>query len=128
MTRSHFDGLRPARKPIASVIAVGVLFLALGALDIYRGIDPLFQSGRARLAGDDVLVLAIGIAALVGGIFVLRGHNWARWLLLGWMVLHVVISVGQPAALAAHVVIFGFVAWLLFRRRASASFAGVVRE
>jgi hypothetical protein len=38
------------------------------------------------------------------------------------MALHVAISVGQPAQLAAHLVIFGFVAFLLFRSQASECF------
>ena len=111
------------RRPIPSLIVVAVLFLAIGVLDVVRGVAPLFQSAsHAHLAGDDVLVLAIGVVALIGGIFLLRGRNWARWLLAGWMLLHVVISVGQPYELAAHVVIFGFLTFLLFRSRATEYF------
>jgi hypothetical protein len=109
------------RKIIPSILAVGVLFLALGVLDVWRGVAPLFD-GHPRLAGDDMLVLAIGIAALIGGTFVLRGHNWARWLLAAWMALHVAISVGKPTVLVAHLLIFGFITFLLFRLPASAHF------
>lgn len=110
------------RRAIPSVLAVGVLFLALGVLDLWRGLAPL--AGPAHhLAGDDLLVLAIGVAALVGGYSVLRGWNWARWLLAAWMALHVAISVGKPAQLVAHLVIFGCVAFLLFRQGAAAHFA-----
>jgi hypothetical protein len=108
------------RKPSPSILCVGLLFLALGVLDVWRGVAPLAGSGR--LAADDVQVLAIGVAALIGGSYVLRGRNWARWLLAGWMALHVVISAGRPAELGAHLVIFGCVAFLLFRARASAWF------
>jgi hypothetical protein len=111
------------RKTIPSILVVGVLFLALGVLDVWRGVAPLFDSGGPpRLAGDDVLVLAIGVAALIGGTFVLRGRNWARWLLAAWMAFHVAISVGKPTELAAHIVIFGLIAFLLFRPPASAYF------
>jgi hypothetical protein len=106
-----------ARRRMPSILAVGVLFLALGVLDVYRGVAPLFGTASA-LATDDMQVLAIGIAALVGGSFVLRGHNWARWLLAVWMLLHVAISVGEPDKLIAHLLIFGFLAFLLFRPRA----------
>ena len=109
------------RKSSPSILVVGVLFLALGVLDVWRGVAPLFD-GHSRLAGDDLLVLAIGIAALIGGTFVLRGRNWARWLLAAWMAFHVAISVGKPTALVAHLVIFGFIAFLLFRPPASAHF------
>ena len=111
------------RRPIRSILVVGVLFLVLGVLDVWRGVAPLFNAGgHPRLAGDDVLVLAIGVAALIGGTFVLQGRNLARWLLAAWMALHVAISVGKPAALAAHLVIFGFVTFLLFRPPASVHF------
>jgi hypothetical protein len=111
------------RKPITSILVVGIIFLALGVLDVWRGVAPLFGAGAPpRLAGDDVLVLLIGVAALVGGTFVLRGQNWARWLLAAWMAFHVAISVGKPTTLVAHLVIFGFIAFLLFRPPASAHF------
>jgi hypothetical protein len=124
MTSSSSTHERAARTTIRSVRVVGALFLVLGALDLWRGLAPLFASRpHWHMATDDVEVLAIGIAAIVGGIYVLRGANWARWLLAAWMALHVAISIGQPTALIAHLVIFGFVAWLLFRSGASPHFA-----
>ena len=123
MTPSNSGQAQNARKPLRSVLAIGILFLALGVLDVYRGNAPLVGPVPSpHLAADDLQVLAVGVAALVGGIYVVRGRNWARWLLAGWMALHVVISVGQPAALGAHLAIFGFVAYLLFRSRSSVHF------
>ena len=109
------------RKTIPSIVVIGVLFLVLGVLDVWRGVAPLL-SGQPRLATDDMQVLAIGVAALIGGTFLLRGRNWARWLLAAWMALHVAISIGQPIAFVAHLAIFGFIAFLLFRSNASACF------
>ena len=124
MTSSIASQERAVRPRIRSVLVVGVLFLILGALDLWRGLAPLFASApHWHMAADDVEVLAIGVAAIVGGIYVLRGANWARWLLAAWMALHVAISIGQPTALIAHLVIFGFVVWLLFRSGASQHFA-----
>jgi hypothetical protein len=124
MTNPNLIPARAARTTQRSVIAVGVLFLVLGALDLYRGVAPLLASApRWQMGGDDVMVLAIGVAAIVGGIYVMRGANWARWLLAVWMALHVAISIGEPRALLGHVVIFGFVAYLLFNSRASVHFA-----
>ena len=129
MTTPDSDQAKNGVKPARSVVAVGVLFLGLGVLDLYRGLAPLFSSGQAsHLATDDLQVLAIGVAALVGGIYVARGRNWARWLLAAWMALHVAISVGQPAALAAHLAIFGFITYVLFRSRTSAYFGPTPRE
>ena len=115
---------RGTRTRIRSVLAVGVLFVALGALDVYQGVVPIVSSiGQSRLAGDDVLVLAIGIAALIGGWQLFRGRNWARWLLVAWMALHVAVSAGRPATLGAHLAIFGGIAFLLFRSHATPHFA-----
>ena len=96
---------------------------------MWRGGAPLVGPGRLpRLAGDDVLVLAIGVAALIGGGAVLHGRNWARWLLVGWLALHVAVSAGHPAQLGAHVVLVGAVAFVLFWARAAPSFRTSARE
>jgi hypothetical protein len=105
------------------VIVVALIFLALGVLDIVRGLAPLFASApHWHMAMDDVEVLAIGVAAIVGGVYLLKGRNWARWLLAVWMAFHVAISIGQPRQLIAHILIFGCIAFVLFRPRASAYF------
>jgi hypothetical protein len=44
---------------------------------------------------DIALVSISGILALLSGVFMLRGANWARWLCIVWMALHVVISLGH---------------------------------
>ncbi len=114
MAAGHLSpGSLALRKPPLSIAIVGALFLALAALDLYRGLAPLFGAGH--LAGDDLLVLAIGVAAAVGAVFVYLGHEWARWLLAAWMALHVAISVGDASKLVMHAVIFGLIAFLLFR-------------
>lgn len=107
------------RKPLPSVITVAVLFLLLGCMDLYLGLAPLLQ---ARLAGDDVLVAGLGVAAAVGGAFLLLGYNWARWLLAGWMALHVALSFPAPFRVVAHILIFAFITFLLFRRGAAEHF------
>jgi hypothetical protein len=108
------------RKPPLSIMVIAALFLAVGGLDLYRGLVPLFQ---ARLAGDDVLVFALGAAAVVGAVFLLYGRNWARWLLAAWMAFHVVVSFGHPQfQLIAHVVIFGLIAFALFRGQVAGYF------
>lgn len=110
-----------SRKRPVFVLVIGVLFIAIGLLDIWLGVSPL-ASKAARLASDDLLVASIGIFALVGGIYVLQGRNWARWLLAAWMVLHVALSIRQPYALLGHVVIFGLILAGLFYPAASAYF------
>lgn len=101
------------RKPPPSIAIVAALFLAVACLDFYRGAAPLFQAGR--LHGDDVTVLAIAVAALVGAIFLVRGHDWARWLLAAWMALHVALSIDRLWPLLVHTLVFALLLFFLFR-------------
>ena len=53
---------------------------------------------------------------LIAGLFMLRRHNWARWLALAWMAFHVALSAFPPFhGLVFHVLILGGIAYLLFR-------------
>ena len=110
----------PKKRPIFTVV-IGVVFIATGLLEIWRGATPL-TSGAAHLTGEDFAVLSIGIAALLGGIFVLKGRDWARWLLAIWMALHVALSIRDPYVLLAHLVIFALLLAGLFHPAASSYF------
>ncbi len=112
------------RKPPPAIAVVCALFLAVGCLDLYKGLAPLVQAGR--LHGDDVIVLALGVAAVAGAAFVLYGHNWARWLLAAWAALHVAISIGDVRQLVGHIVIFSVLLFFLFRRGARPHFRRAV--
>lgn len=121
MNISLQGGAQTPRKRPVSVVVVAVAFMAIGLLDIWRGAAPL--AGKpAHLAGDDLAVLSIGMIALLGSICVLKGHDWARWLLAAWMALHVALSIQQPYVLLGHVVIFGLVLAGLFHPAASTYF------
>jgi hypothetical protein len=37
-------------------------------------------------------LLLVGILGMLGGIFLIRGHSWARWLVLAWLAFHVAVS------------------------------------
>jgi len=111
---------RPTRMPPPSILVIGVLFLVLGGFDLFRGLAPALRPPGA-VAADDLWVLAVGVAALVGGAFVIRGGNWARWLLAAWMAFHVALSIRQAGPLAAHVLIFGVITYFLFFRAAAAA-------
>jgi hypothetical protein len=55
------------------------------------------------------------LLAIASGAFMLRGHNWARWLALVWMAFHVAISFPVHRQMAVHSAIFAGIAWVLFR-------------
>ena len=68
-------------------------------------------------------VLFVRLLAILGGIFLLRGANWARWLLLAWISYHVVLSAfHSPSELLVHSAICALVAWVFFRQQATAYF------
>ena len=48
------------------------------------------------LVNEFVWISVLGAAAVVAGIFMLKGRSWARWLALVWIASHVVISAFHP--------------------------------
>ena len=109
------------RKPPLAVFTTGCLFVLAGLIGVaYHGYE-LTEAAvwDARLAG---MLLVRGLA-IVGGIFLLRGANWARWLLIAWMGFHTVLSLFHSIGQAAmHLVILALVAFLLFRPSSSRFF------
>jgi hypothetical protein len=67
------------------------------------------------LEGENPWILATELVAIVGGAFLLRGKNWARWLVMAWMGFHVAISFNSPRQLVIHGAIFVLFAYFLFR-------------
>jgi hypothetical protein len=63
------------------------------------------------------------LAAVVSGIFMLLGKNWARWLAVAWIAFHVVLSAlhswGEAVMHGLFCVAF---AWILFRPESSRYF------
>ena len=120
MTPSASHGGVAGKRPI-SVTLVGWLFAAAGVVGVaYHGSE---LSLRAPFSSDLILALCVRLLAIAGGVFVLRGADWARWLVLLWMAYHVVLSAFHPLPeLIVHGVILTAVACVLLRRRASAYF------
>lgn len=67
----------------------------------------------------------VRLLAIVCGVFLLRGSNWARWLLLVWLGYHVILSIlHTPLELVVHGVLFAVILYFLFRPQSSAYFRG----
>ncbi len=78
---------------------------------------------------DAVWVELVEIVAVVGGTFMLRGQNWARWLALTWIGFHVVLSAFHtPGEFAVHCVLCALIGWFLFRPEAGRYFRRVSME
>jgi hypothetical protein len=108
-------------KPIT---VVAWLFIAVGAAGLLKDwwplVTPHASEQIARLKADGLSdfgpAWASRLAAIVGGIWLLRGANWARWLLVAWMVFHIGLSaMHSREQLLLHTAIFLPIAWVLFR-------------
>lgn len=105
------------RPPAVTVI--GWLYIVIGGGTFASQFPSLLRGAAA--SGWVELVEALAILA---GIFLLRGHNWARWLAVAWLAFHVAISYPAAGKLAIHAVFLAAIAWFLFRPAAGRYFAG----
>lgn len=105
------------------VTFIGVLFIATGILGLAYHATEL--DVRHLFQDDAAWVIVVRLLAIVGGAFVLRGSNWARWLLVAWAAYHVALSAFHSrSGLITHIVVLAVVSWVLFRPDASAYFRG----
>jgi hypothetical protein len=108
------------RRPF-SVTVISYLFIAAGAIGFAYHVTEFKAQGQFEY--DLALVCFVRLLAILSGLFMLRGHNWARWLLLVWIVYHVILSAFHSLSeLAMHTILLGVVAYFLFRPKASAYF------
>jgi len=74
-------------------------------------------------AGELLLSLFVRLLAIIGGAFTLRGANWARWLLLVWIVYHVYLSFFHTfSGGTMHSVLLVITIYVLFRPKVSEYF------
>jgi hypothetical protein len=83
--------------------------MAVGAV----GCVARFPELMAR-QNNSVWIEVTELLALVAGVFLFRGRNWARWLALVWMAFHVAISFPVVRQVVTHSIIFALIAWVLF--------------
>lgn len=111
-----------SKRPL-SVTLIGWLYIATGAIGFG------FHLGDFRMQNafhsDVVWVEVVRLLAILSGVYMLRGANWARWLAVAWIGFHVVVGAlhswvqfGVHGALCAAFVYF------LFRPVAARYFRG----
>ena len=76
------------KRPLALTIT-GWFFIFAGlggfAYHFYEHLNSGFDT-------EAILVLIVRVAAIIGGVLVLKAYDIGRWLLLAWMAYHVVLS------------------------------------
>ena len=109
------------KRPL-TVTLVAWLFIVAGMVGVTHHASDFDPGGS--LAQGAVWVLLVRVLAIIGGVFVLRGANWARWLVIGWLAFHVALSAmhRDGSGTIAHAALLAAVASLLLRRDASAYF------
>ena len=106
------------QRPL-SLTLVSYLFIAAGVIGIIYHASELKDVATPEVG----LVLFVRVLAIIGGIFSLRGANWARWLLLAWIIYHVILSFFHSTAeLIMHFIIAIVVFLSLFHPKANAYF------
>lgn len=99
------------------VTVFGILFILAG------GVGFAYHLTQRPFERDVILISVIRLLAVLGGVFLFLGHNWARWLLLAWLAFHVVVSAFHSIQeTAAHIVLLVLFAFFLFRSPSSAYF------
>lgn len=108
--------MKTSSRPIGVTI-VACLYILVGA-----GGFALHFPELLKFRGDSISIELTELVAVVTGVFLLRGQNWARWLACAWMAFHVAISFPVIAQAAVHSAFLALVAWALFRRDANRYF------
>jgi len=112
-----------AKRPV-SVTVLGCLILAAGAVGLVYHLQEF--NLQHPFEKDALWVLALRVLAILGGVFMLRGRNWARWLTLAWIAFHVFLSFFHSwREVAAHAVLLAVFAYFLLRQPASGYFRAV---
>ncbi len=104
-----------------SVAIIGCVYIVMGAI----GFAYHFNEFKAQhpLQYDIIWVGLLRLIAIVCGVYMLRGHNWARWLALAWIVYHVILSAFHALSeLAIHSLFCAILAYFLFRPTATRYF------
>ena len=108
------------KRPLP-ITVISWIFIAVGSIAL------LYHSAELKAQHPFdyglVWVCFVRLRAVLGGVFMLRGFNWARWLLVVWIAYHVILSAfNSPLEVVLHSLLFSVVVYFLFRSQASAYF------
>jgi hypothetical protein len=107
------------KRPL-SVMIVAWVYIVVGIMGFVFHLRETLANHDYR---NGTVIELTEIAALVAGVFLLRGHDWARWLALAWMLFHVVFSAFNSLhEFGIHALICAVIAGALFRPTANQYF------
>jgi hypothetical protein len=104
-----------------SVTIIGWVYIVVGVIGFAYHSTEFSQQPSFQY--DIVWVELVRLLAIVCGAYMLRGHNWARWLALAWIGYHVIVSALHTLSqLAIHVVFCAILTYFLTRSTATRYF------
>src|SRR5690348_11907196 len=115
-----------------SITVISWIFIAFGTISLLTSLLPKLPGAEEHVAEFrtqhpfQFAFLYVGpVLAIVCGVFMLRGFNWARWLLVVWFGYKVFgNALHSPMKLLIPALLFGVAIYFLFRPQASAYFRG----
>jgi hypothetical protein len=101
------------KRPLAVTI-IGWLYIIVGVVGFVSHIRELTA---------EPWIEPVRLLAILAGAYLLKGHNWARWLTLAWMAFHIWVGWlnGWPQA-AMHAAFLVVLAFFLLRPPAAQYF------
>jgi hypothetical protein len=125
------------KKRPRSVTIISGIFIAFGGIALLTSLLPPVDTVpmqdvaelKAQHPFESAPVYVARILAVLCGVFMLYGFNWARWLLVVWMGFHVVVGVlHSPFSFLVHSLLFAVLVYFLFRPAAAGYFRGTKAE
>ena len=112
-----------ANKRPLSVTILASVYIAMGAIGfVYHLRESLARNASGY---DSALIEVVRLLAILCGVFMLRGQNWARWLAVAWIAFHVIVSAFHSVSeFAIHLLFCAVIAWIVFRPEAGRYFGG----
>ena len=107
-------------KPI-SVLIVAILLILAGTVGFFYHLQDFSDPDQELYI--TILVEILRIVAIISGVLLLRRNNLGKWLAIGWVALHVIISaLNSVQEMLMHLVILIIITVLLFLPSSSSYF------
>ena len=101
------------KRPI-SITILAAVYLLVGTVGFVFHFREILA--RHAFQYDDALIELTELIAIVCGVFLLQGRNWARWLALTWISFHLAFSFFDSLQKGAiHSLFLVVIAYFLFR-------------
>ena len=111
-----------SKRPL-SITIISWLFIGAGSVGLLYHATEFKTRGPFQYGV--LWICIVRLLAIVGGVFMLQGHNWARWLLVAWLAYHVALSAFHTLfGVLIHSLLLAVIAGFLLRPHASAWFRG----